>query len=186
MSTSRRRAAKWRAVSPDGVAARNWSWADCDNNSLHIDWLPASTARRSGIFPFCGKIFDSNEVRYNFKELEFEVGEGFSISYNLILQNIQKVLYIHFIKQYLCHVPKLSKNELCYVLFFSIFIFQVFICNRVFFIRRLLFMEDGTTSVNYSEAINNGGQMTLLTSRKMTLIGYKQWEMQFWKEHHKI
>ena len=52
MSTSFLRAAKCRAVSPFPEAALSCS-AVCElSNSLHIDWFPASTANRSGIFPF--------------------------------------------------------------------------------------------------------------------------------------
>ena len=53
-SISRRRAARWRAVSPEGVKTFSWSEACWDRSSLHIDRLPASTARWRGILPWTG------------------------------------------------------------------------------------------------------------------------------------
>lgn len=51
MSISFLRTAKCKAVSPLAAAAFNCSDVSVFNSSLHIDWLPASTARRRGILP---------------------------------------------------------------------------------------------------------------------------------------
>uniref|UniRef100_A0A8D9FGA5 Secreted protein n=1 Tax=Cacopsylla melanoneura TaxID=428564 RepID=A0A8D9FGA5_9HEMI len=70
MSKSLFLAARCSAVSPLIVVAFSCSAVCVDSNSRHMDWLPASTASRSGILPFPSTVIrtsfpavDSNALR---------------------------------------------------------------------------------------------------------------------------